>query len=171
MDHQKHFSQRFEQHKNWIVFFFFLIYFICGCLIYRDYGIAVDDVPQKLLGEQSFDYIFHGNPDLLSSRDKDHGAAFELTATYLYKVLGLHTDVQIYYFRHLAGFISFYIGTIFFFLLIKLRFKNWKLGLLGSLLLILSPRIFESSFVNSKDIPFMAFRSSPYTPCSNWMRR
>jgi Dolichyl-phosphate-mannose-protein mannosyltransferase len=157
MEHLKNLSLHFEKNKKTIVFTFFLIYFLSGCLIYRDYGLAVDDVPQKLLGEQSYDYIFHGNSDLLSSRDKDHGAAFELTITYLYKVLGLHTDAQIYYFRHLVGFISFFIGTIFFFLLVKIRFQDWKIGLMGTLFLILSPRIFESSFVNSKDIPFMAF--------------
>jgi hypothetical protein len=150
-------TNKIEKYRKLIIFLFFIVYLICGILIYRDFGLTVDDVSQKLLGDQSFDYIFHGNQELLSSRDKDHGPAFELTITYLYKLLDLKSDEQIYYFRHLVGFISFYIGTIFFYLLIKFRFKDWKIGLLGTLFLILSPRIFESSFVNSKDIPFMAF--------------
>ena len=94
---------------------------------------------------------------IIVQSNSDHGGAFELTITGLYELFGLETDLQIYYFRHLVAFIPFFVGTIFFYLLIKLRFGDWKLGLLGTLFLILSPRIFESSFVNSKDIPFMIF--------------
>jgi hypothetical protein len=146
-----------EKKKNWIILSFFLLYLIGGLFIYRDYGISVDDTAQKVLGDQSFEYIFHGDQSLLDASNRDHGGAFQLTITGLYKLLGLDTDLQIYYFRHLIVFILFFVGTIFFYLLIKLRFDDWKLGLLGTLFLILSPRIFESSFVNSKDIPFMIF--------------
>ena len=54
-------NQKIEKYRKWIVTFFFLLYLIGGCLIYKDYGIAVDDTAQKLLGEQCFDYIFHGD--------------------------------------------------------------------------------------------------------------
>ncbi|MGA9397726.1 MAG: glycosyltransferase family 39 protein [Anaerolineaceae bacterium] len=156
MSFRKSFSLEIEQYRKWIIFIFFSLYLVSGIFIYRDYGIAVDDTPQKLLGEHSFNYIFHGDQTLLLTPNRDHGGAFQLTITIIYELLGLHTDQQIYYFRHLASFILFFIGTIFFFLLVKLRFKDWKIGLLGTLFLIVSPWIFESSFVNSKDIPFMA---------------
>ncbi len=146
-----------EKSHKWIVIIFFSLYLVVGLLIFNDYGLAVDDSAQKLLGDQSFNYIFKGQPDLLISRDRDHGAAFELTITLLYTILNLKTDVQIYYFRHLAAFLAFFTGMIFFYRLLKMRFENWKLALLGTIFLILSPRIFESSFVNTKDIPFMAF--------------
>ncbi len=146
-----------EKSHKWIVIVFFSLYLVIGLLIFNDYGLAVDDSAQKLLGDQSFNYIFKGQPDLLISRDRDHGAAFELTITILYTILNLKTDVQIYYFRHLAAFLAFFTSTIFFYRLLKMRFENWKLALLGTTFLILSPRIFESSFVNTKDIPFMAF--------------
>jgi hypothetical protein len=42
-----------------------------------------------------------------------------------------------------------------FFLIGKKIFKDWKIGLLGSLFLIISPRIFSNSFYNPKDIPFL----------------
>ena len=104
-----------------------------------------------------FNYIFHHSIDIFNSIDKTYGAAFELLITYLYSILNYQTDYQIYYFRHLMIFLSFFAGTIFFYLLVKLRFKSQWSGLLGAFILILSPRIFESAFVNSKDIPFMVF--------------
>jgi hypothetical protein len=147
----------FGIHYQWVVIAFFCIFFLVGIFIYRDYGMAFDAVFAKLTGEQSINYIFHQNMDLFSSVYKEYGAAFELLITSLYTLLNLQTDVQIYFFRHLIIFCSFFTGTIFFYLLIKLRFKSWKIGLFGALLLILSPRIFESAFVNSRDIPFMVF--------------
>jgi hypothetical protein len=57
--------------------------------------------------------------------------------------------------RHLVVFLMFWLGSVFFFLLCRHELKSWKLGILGSTLLILSPRIFAHAFYNSKDIPFM----------------
>ena len=157
MGFQKNFYLNIEQYRNWIISVFFLVFLLIGILIYRDYGLTSDTTHQKLIGEYSYNYIFHGSQELFKSVDKEYGSAFELTITYLYELFRLHTDEQIYYFRQLVIFLSFFVGTIFFYLLIKLRFKNWKIGLLGALLVILSPRIFEGAFFNSKDIPFMVF--------------
>ncbi|MFC1752992.1 glycosyltransferase family 39 protein, partial [Thermoproteota archaeon] len=66
--------------------------------------------------------------------------------------------------QHLIIFLSFYVGVLVFYLLCVRRFKSWKIGLLGSLFLILSPRIFAHSFYNSFDIPFLSvFVISIYT--------
>jgi hypothetical protein len=148
---------RLKHDTRWVVLAFFISFFLIGIIIYRDYGLTGDTTHQKLIGESTFNYIFHQNMDLFSSGDKEYGAAFELLITLLYKLFNRQTDFQIYYFRHLVIFCSFFIGTFFFYLLVKLRYKSWKIGLFGALLLILSPRIFDSAFVNSKDIPFMVF--------------
>jgi hypothetical protein len=146
-----------ERYKHWIVGMFFIIFLCLGVSIYRDYGLSGDNTHQKLLGEKSFNYIFYGDQELMDSRDIDHGPAFELVTTSLYKLMGMETDVQIYSFSELMVFLSFFVGAIFFYLLVQMRFNDWKVGLFGTLLLIVSPRIFESAFVNSKDIPFMVF--------------
>ncbi|MFB0526329.1 MAG: glycosyltransferase family 39 protein [bacterium] len=66
--------------------------------------------------------------------------------------------------RHLVTFLLFYTSVLFFYRLCKYRFGSWKIGLLGSLFLILSPRIFAHSFYNSKDIACLAmFIISIYT--------
>jgi hypothetical protein len=41
--------------------------------------------------------------------------------------------------------------------LARRRFGDWRLGLLGALLLVLSPRLFAEFFYNDKDVVFMAF--------------
>jgi hypothetical protein len=62
----------------------------------------------------------------------------------------------IYWRRHLLTF-AFFVFSVFIFFLIGNRiFKDWKIGLLGSLFLIISPRIFAHSFYNPKDIPFLS---------------
>jgi len=59
--------------------------------------------------------------------------------------------------RHLAIFLTFYASVAVFYLLCKHQFRSWKMGLLGSLMLILHPRIFAHSFYNSKDLVFLSF--------------
>jgi cobalamin synthase len=66
-------------------------------------------------------------------------------------------DTQsIYTHRHQLTFAFFAFSVFVFFLIAKKIFKDWKIGLLGSLFLILSPRIFVNSFYNPKDIPFLS---------------
>ena len=60
-----------------------------------------------------------------------------------------------YFFRNFLIFSVSFFGSIFFFLIAKKRFNSWQIGLLGTFLLITTPRIFAESFYNSKDIVFM----------------
>ena len=74
--------------------------------------------------------------------------------------------------RHLVTFLLFYTSVFFFYRLCKYRFNSWKIGLLGSLFLILSPRIFAHSFYNPKDLPFLSmFIISIYTLVSYLNRK
>ena len=58
--------------------------------------------------------------------------------------------------RHLASFLIFFISSIFFYKIIKKRFKNNLLILLGLFFYVSSPRIFGDSFHNNKDILFLS---------------
>ena len=58
--------------------------------------------------------------------------------------------------RHFFTFIFFFTSVYFFFLLVKKRYNSWTFGILGSLFLIMSPRIFANSFYNNKDVVFMS---------------
>ena len=50
----------------------------------------------------------------------------------------------------------FLISIGFFYALLFQQFQDWKIALLGALILLLSPRIYAHSFFNTKDIPFLA---------------
>ena len=115
----------------------------------------IDDPNQKALGEYAYDYIFHGDLTLLRHTDRYYGVFFELLLTHIARVLKLTTNREIYFLRHLGVFLAFYSGLLCFYFLVKKITRDWKWGLLGSLFLLISPRIFENAFYNSKDIPVM----------------
>ena len=56
---------------------------------------------------------------------------------------------------HISNYLAFVAGVFFFHLLLVQRFKNFWLGLLGSLLLVLIPSVFAQSFHFSTDVAFM----------------
>ena len=135
---------------------FFAVFLVTGILIFRDYGISWDEPIQRAYGLENLVYISGKSTRLLKSNERYYGPVFETILAYLETVSG-YTDLrQIYLLRHFVNFLTFFVGTIFFFLLIKKRFVSWKWGLLGTLMLIVSPTIFAHSFYNSKDVPFMA---------------
>ena len=143
---------------------FFLAFLVIGLVVFDDYGVSWDEPRSRLNGIVTVKYLVQKDPLLLNYEDRYYGVVFESFLVGVEKALSL-TDVrQIYLMRHLLTFLTFYLGVVFFYLLTKNQFKSWKIGLLGCLFLILSPRIFAHSFYNSKDIPFLAmFIVSIYT--------
>jgi len=147
-----------------IVSLFFLIFLLIGLKIFNNYGLSWDEGPQRLIGYQNYNYIFEKNTEIFTSIGKYYGPAFEILLVALEKTFGPTDYRDIYLVRHLATFLLFYASVFFFYLLCKDRFGSWKIGLLGSLFLILSPRIFADAFYNSKDLAFLSvFIISIYT--------
>ena len=156
----------FKQSHSKMVFLFFAIYLLIGVSIFRDYGISCDETFQRDIGQQAFQFIIEPNQGSLFYPGKYYGPVLEVVLISLEKVLrGITQELRdVFYMRHLVTFLLFYLGTIFFYLLCRERFQSWKMGLLGSFFLILSPRIFADSFYNSKDIAFLSvFIISVYT--------
>jgi hypothetical protein len=61
-------------------------------------------------------------------------------------------------------FCLFWLGLLYFYKALSIRFKNDGLAFVGILMIILSPRIFGDSFYNPKDIPLLSwFMISIYT--------
>lgn len=146
-----------ERKYKIIVCLFFIAFLCLGLGIFRDYGIPWDDPTQRHIGTLAIEYTVKGEEACVrpkdSSIDKYVGPAFEMLLVGIERMLNLTDSRAIYLMRHLVIFLFFYTGVIFLYLLCKYSFQSWKLGLLGSLLLILNPRIFEHSFYDSKDIP------------------
>lgn len=145
---------------------------LIGSLIYKDYGISVDEPQQREIGKTSLNFIaqyFKISPlidpneiypnagEVFSAqRDRDYGVAFELPAEFLVKILGLQEE-KIYYFRHYLNYLLFCISIICFYQLLLHRFHKFSFAALGTLFLIVSPRIFGDAFYNTKDLAFLSF--------------
>ena len=148
-----------EKGKKLIILLFFASFFITSACILKDYGLNWDEEAQwKANGDIVFNYIFNedGKKLLLESNEKYHGPAFELVLIFVEKIMQLKDTRDVYLMRHAVTFLTFFIGVIFFYLLGKRCFKNWKLALLGCVFLVLSPRIFADAFYNSKDAVFLS---------------
>ena len=166
-------NRRSDSRNSFWVVLFFLLFAGLGLWIYRDYGISTDEPFQRAIGLTSLTYLANlfklpfllGNSSPLSNatdvflgqRDRDYGVVFELPAEFLIRMLNITVDAEVYYFRHLLTFALFFCAVFFFYRLAKNRYRDWRLGLLGALLLILSPRIFGDSFFNDKDLVFLSF--------------
>ncbi len=150
-----------------VVFLFFCAYILLGYSIYKDYGVSADEQNDYRRGEINYDR-FMGGP-LSQFRDKCRESSsicyyppFFSMLLYWYAPTG---DTQVMYWRrHQLTFAFFAFSVFVFFLIGKKVFKDWKIGLLGALFLIISPKIFAHSFYNPKDIPFLsAYIISIYT--------
>lgn len=151
---------------------FFLAVFILGLVIYKDYGVSLDEPAQRLIGIVNVNYVAQvlgiekiiENPyfsnfttqTLAQIQDRHYGVIFEFPAALLELFLNPDDQRTVYEARHLLTFIYFLVGLITLYGLANLRFKNWKISLLACAMLILSPRFFADSFYNDKDIVFLS---------------
>ncbi|MGB0840400.1 MAG: hypothetical protein ACPGXL_09680 [Chitinophagales bacterium] len=143
---------------------FFAAFLVLGLMIVDDYGISYDEHIQRKHGLISFDYInaAFGHPwgeERLVEDEclpdyiyRNYGVVFQLSNLILENVLGLEDARDWYLLRHLSNFLLFWVACIFFYKLLYLRFNHWQFALLGTIFLILSPRIFANAFFNPKDM-------------------
>jgi hypothetical protein len=150
---------------------FFAVLLLVGLRIYPDYGISFDEfwewetglITLKYLLERFAPHLLEQEPwlenipPLETYIDSDHGITVALPLVVLKSLLGIKTWQGMFLFRHLANFLIFYLGVIFFYLLGRAHFRSRAWALLGCLMLVLSPRIFADAFYNSKDLPFLSF--------------
>jgi len=165
-------ANKFRNNSDLLVALYFLAFFCLGLWIYRDYGFSVDEGLQRNIALKNLEFIAHffkitswldgveplARPEsvFLGFADRDYGVVFELPAEILIRVFNVQGP-NIYYVRHLLTFATFFLATIYFYKTIQLRYKNSALSLLGTTILILSPRIFGDSFFNDKDLVFLSF--------------
>lgn len=154
-------------------YIFFSIYFLIGFSIYKDYGFNIDETFQRRSGLYWLEYLFNffgleklsliANEKLLSSSSFTepwsdvYGIIFDVPAALIEIIFSLNKPIQMYEMRHFLTFFYFYIGIIFFYKTLLLRFNNKFLSLAGCFLLIFTPRIFGDSFQNNKDLVFLTF--------------
>ena len=162
-----------------IVFFFF--YLILGTKIYKDYGISTDEEFHRALSLYWLKYIFSYFPnsslnEILSLKINllndptlpnpemypFYGVVFDLPLALIEIIFNVKDSFDYFYLRHYLKFLIFFVSSIFFFKIIFLRFNNWFLSFIGSILYIFSPRILDrkSTRLNSSHIPLSRMPSS-----------
>lgn len=160
-----------EKKGLFITIVVFLLFFTIGILVYDDYGLSTDEpterytgfvnlkyIISKLFGSESLTGKLARYPDLESYNDNKYGMIIQMPVVLLEYLTKFSLDSRtVYKIRHLWVFLNFYTATFCFFLLIKKRFENWLLAIIGSIFLILSPRIFADAFYNIKDLMFFAW--------------
>lgn len=146
-----------------------------GLSIVRDYGSFTDEDSCRESGQVSLVYLYEILPPawlparaaarlaatpprnrLLQYVDRDYGVAFELPMTLVEKASGYTQMRDILFLRHTCVFLVCFAGLVAFYWLGTQRLGSWRAGLLGVLLLVLSPRQFADFFYNSKDAVFLA---------------
>ncbi len=169
-------TEKFGYLKNSPIIFIFIIYFVVGSQIYTDFGFYIDEKFHRANGFYWLNYVsnYFGFEEIEQiSKGKlneisgftlpdiknwnKYGVIFDLPAAYLEVKLNIKEPVKYYELRHFLVFLIFFIGTIFFYKSLNNRFDNKFISLLGTILLILTPRLFGDSFWNNKDIIFLSF--------------
>jgi hypothetical protein len=143
---------------------FFIGLLLLGLLVVKDFGISWDGPLSRLNAVVVYKYVTAGDRELFTYRDRHYGTAFELPLVCIEKALNITDTRKAYLLRHALIFLGFYIGVIFFYLLCRYHFKSRVMGVIGSIFLVASPRIFSHAFYNSKDTILMsAFIVAAYT--------
>jgi len=168
IDKSKYFERCFAGKSRIVVFLVFFAVLLVGLYVYKDYGMSWDEQEHRTNGIVNVRYVsellfpgslpqFDSYPRLSDYGARDHGAVFDmaLVCAEILSGYGDHSR-ELYFLRHLLTFLLFYISVIFFFLIVRNRFDSWHIGLLGSVFLVLSPRIFAEAYYNLKDITFLS---------------
>ena len=158
------------RYRSWYPYLFFALWFVAGLVIVDDYGISWDESIQRRHGRVSIDYAAERlglsgherlEPDwrLEDYQWRNYGMVYQITANLLELGLGYEDNPYAHYrLRHLLNFLLFWIATVYFYRTLRLRWPNhdWY-PLLGTLALILTPRILAHAFFNPKDHILLVF--------------
>lgn len=170
-------KKMYYNNKKFLASAYFLLIFLLGLSIYKDYGISVDEEFHRMMGfywlkyiidffpnsefSENFNLIYNNinvvgfNFNDLNPQNLIYGVIFDVPISFIEVLFNILEPNKIFQLRHLFTFLIFFISLIFFFKLLSERFDE-KLAYLGTTALILSPRIFGNSFFNNKDIIFMS---------------
>ena len=164
-----------EKIINFLTILLFCFYFFVGINIYKDYGFSIDEPFQRTTGYYWYIWIINSffenysnleslqnsfnkmewSKEMLEGTFLEYGVFFDLLAVIIENQFNLKNYQDIYHAKHLLNFFFFFLSSICFFYLIKHRFKNIFLPLVGTVFYITAPRIFAESFYNCKDIILM----------------
>lgn len=156
--------------SNIVIILFFAVFLLYGLVAFNDYNISPDEGIERTTGLINYKYAFPEDakgtmgtvdfsslPDLLDWRDRYYGSAAQYIPLLAERVFGFemeyHRVIQI---RHLFTFLLFWLASVVFFFLGKLLGTKKEFAFIGTVMLVLSPRILADSFYNIKDSVFLS---------------
>lgn len=156
-----------KNNKSYYIYILFFILFVAGFNIYKDYGISIDEDNTRINGFVGLRYIYdtfgfkydgilNNFPKINDFPEKGIGYIFDVPTAFIEYRFNIGDSRDYFLLRHLINFLYFFIGAIFFYLILKNRYKSTVLPFIGVLFFVLSPRIFAHSFFNNKDIIFLS---------------
>lgn len=146
---------RKQQADWWLAILLFLSLLTLSPLIYQDYGIAWDELPQRSVAVQNTKIIQGEAPASKAFRDADYGPLYEVALETTGQWLGNRDFRKMTRYRHLMGYLLYVTGLFAFYGLVREHYGSRWFALVGVLLLLLMPRFFAHAFFNSKDLPFL----------------
>lgn len=121
---------------------------------FRDYGLTWDEWLQARYGELALAYFRSGFVDTRCNEVEDlryYGPVFEMLAALVHR----HVGGSLPEIRHLLSAVAGLAGVLGVMAYARLAGRRWLPAFAGAALLLL-PRFYGNSFVNSKDVPFAA---------------
>lgn len=143
--------------RHALAILFFAVLLLTGVLIYRDYGLSWDEPAQRYIGFTNVGYMLGHDMSLLEIKDRFYGPTYEIFLIVVEKLFNPATSREMIFLRHLFTFLTFFAGAVCFYILAKNITQRTSTALLSAIALVLSPRIFDNAFYNSKDIPLLVF--------------
>jgi len=157
-----------------IAILIFVIYFIAGMLIYRDYGISTDEGVERMTSlvnyvhvmgrfmatsdSEHVQHILQNTSPLTEWFDRYYGVALQTLTVIIEHMRGFEmTYREIFLMRHAFTFINYFAAAVFFYLILRRRYSDNFMPVVGLLFFILYPRFFGESFYNIKDILFYSW--------------
>ena len=147
-----------------IVLFFFAVFLYTGLKIYDDYGPVSEEKNQidaghiiwaEITGDKSH---YPELPSLAEYMNRYYGQGATFITVLLEAAFGFTWDVnRIWKLRRLWNFICFFCASFCLFQIIKRRYNSYPLAFLGTLSLILLPRMFPEIFYNDRDPLFLSW--------------
>ena len=134
------------------------LFALTGLALAGDYGMGLDEASQRRTAAANLDYIL-GQADRIATlhyEDRVYGAAFELPLLLAERGLGLTDAYSVGRLRSALTHLFFILGGYFCYRLAYRLFGNRPIAILALLFFLLHPRIYAHSYLNTKDLPFLA---------------
>ena len=136
------------------------LFLLVAAFVLDDYVVSGDAEAQRAIGSMALDYLAgegeRAFEQLWFDRDRYYGPVWELLLVLVERGLRLEDSRDIWLSRHFLTHLFFLVSGVFCYLLVCRILGSRMLALVAMVLFLLHPRLYAQSFMNSKDVPFLA---------------